>query len=102
MLTEGRNPPSQRVSECRRARERGGVQSGLRSSSLPSWCLSFYGNVYVGAGDKGPLSPTSPLFTGVRGRGILRTSPFGDSAKFAFKEFSEVAPGIVTLHTRLH
>src|SRR5919112_2195007 len=24
-----------------------------------------------------------PLFTGVRGRGILRTSPFGDSRKFA-------------------
>src|SRR5215211_5943789 len=71
MLTEGRNPPSQRVSECRRARERGGVQSGLRSSSLPSWCLSFYGNVYVGAGDKGPLSPSSPLFTQVPRRVIL-------------------------------
>jgi hypothetical protein len=26
----------------------------------------------------------------VRGIGILRTSPFGDSAKFAFAEFSEV------------
>src|SRR5215216_8174360 len=73
MLTEGRNPWSQRVSECRRARGRGGVQSGLRSSSLPSWCLSCCGNVYVGAGDKGPLSPTSPLFTGVRGRGVLRS-----------------------------
>src|SRR5215203_2063701 len=74
MLTEGRNPLSQRVSECRRARGRGGVQSGLRSSSLPSWCLSCCGNVCVGAGDKGPLSPTSPLFTGVRGIGILRSS----------------------------
>src|SRR5215203_4902400 len=74
MLTEGRNPPSQRVSECRRARGRGEVQSGLRSSSLPSWCLSCWGNVYVGAGDKGPLSPTSPLFTGVRGIGFLRSS----------------------------
>src|SRR5215207_1858419 len=74
MLTEGRNPLSQRVSECRRARGRGGVQSGLRSSSLPSWCLSCCGNVYVGAGDKGPLSPTSPLFTGVRGIGILGSS----------------------------
>src|SRR5215213_10604162 len=73
MLTEGRNPLSQRVSECRRARGRGGVQSGLRSSSLPSWCLSCCGNVCVGAGDKGPLSPTSPLFTGVRGIGILRS-----------------------------
>jgi hypothetical protein len=29
----------------------------------------------------GPAS--SPLFTGVRGIGILRTSPFGDSPKFA-------------------
>src|SRR5215218_9494057 len=74
MLTEGRNPLSQRVSECRRARGRRGVQWGLRSSSLPSWCLSCCGNVYVGAGDKGPLSPTSPLFTGVRGRGILGSS----------------------------
>src|SRR5215211_7263595 len=74
MLTEGRNPLSQRVSECRRARGRGGVQSGLRSSSLPSWCLSCCGNVCVGAGDKGPLSPTSPLFTGVRGIGILGSS----------------------------
>src|SRR5215203_4147409 len=76
MLTEGRNPLSQRVSECRRARGRRGVQWGLRSSSLPSWCLSCCGNVYVGAGDKGPLSPTSPLFTGVRGRVILRSSYF--------------------------
>src|SRR5215216_116225 len=56
MLTEGRNPLSQRVSECRRARGQGEVQSGLRSSSLPCWCLSCCGNVYVGAGDKGPLS----------------------------------------------
>src|SRR5215213_596059 len=78
------------LSECRRARGRGGVQSGLRSSSLPSWCLSCCGNVYVGAGDKGPLSPTSPLFTGVRGRVILRSSSNGDSANFAFKEFPEV------------
>jgi hypothetical protein len=31
-----------------------------------------------------------PLFTGVRGIEILRTSLFGDSANFAFKEFSEV------------
>jgi hypothetical protein len=33
-----------------------------------------------------------PLFTGVRGIGILRTSPFGDSRKldFHFTEFSEV------------
>src|SRR5215213_511980 len=76
MLTEGRNPLSQRVSECRRARGRGGVQSGLRSSSLPSWCLSWCGNVYVGAGDKGPLSPTSPLFTGVRRIGILGSSAY--------------------------
>jgi hypothetical protein len=30
------------------------------------------------------------LFTGVRGKRILRTSPFGDSRKFAFIEFSEV------------
>src|SRR5918993_1868756 len=30
------------------------------------------------------------LFTGVRGIGILGTSPFGDSAKFAFTEFYEV------------
>jgi hypothetical protein len=28
----------------------------------------------------------------VRGRRILRTSPFGDSPKFAFTEFSENAP----------
>jgi hypothetical protein len=28
-----------------------------------------------------------PLFTEVRGIGILRTSPFGDSRKFALKEF---------------
>src|SRR5215203_2133373 len=33
----------------------------------------------------------SGLFTGVRRIGILRTSPFGDSRKFALKEFSEVA-----------
>src|SRR5215218_10274160 len=34
----------------------------------------------------------TPLFTGVRGIGILRTSPFGDSPKldFRFTEFSEV------------
>ena len=32
----------------------------------------------------------SGLFTGVRGRGILRTSPFGDSRNFAITEFSEV------------
>src|SRR5215208_3849268 len=81
MLTEGRNPLSQRVSECRRARGRGGVQSGLRSSSLPSWCLSCCGNVCVGAGDKGPLSPTSPLFTGVRGIGILGSSPHEQGSK---------------------
>jgi hypothetical protein len=31
-----------------------------------------------------------PVFTGVRGIGILRTSPFGVSTKFALKEFSEV------------
>jgi hypothetical protein len=31
-----------------------------------------------------------PLFTEVRGIGILRTSPFGDSAKFVVTEFSEV------------
>src|SRR4029453_1787672 len=86
MVTEGRNPPSQRVSECRRARGRGEGQSGLRSSSVPSWCLSCCGNVYVGAGDKGPLPPTSPLFTLVRGIGILRTSPFGDSRKFATRK----------------
>ena len=30
------------------------------------------------------------LFTGVRGIGILRTSPFGHSANFAVTEFSEV------------
>src|SRR5215213_8431654 len=31
-----------------------------------------------------------PLFTEVRGIRILRTSPFGDSPKFAHMEFSEV------------
>src|ERR671912_1415782 len=31
-----------------------------------------------------------PLFTGVRGIGFLRTSPFGDSRKFAYTEFYEV------------
>jgi hypothetical protein len=31
-----------------------------------------------------------PLFTQVRGIGFLRTSPFGDSQKFACTEFSEV------------
>ena len=31
-----------------------------------------------------------PLFTVVRGIGILGTSPFGDSPKFAEDEFSEV------------
>src|ERR671910_1033842 len=35
------------------------------------------------------------LFTEVRGIGILRTSPFGDSAKFAFTEFSEVRSALV-------
>jgi hypothetical protein len=30
------------------------------------------------------------LFTDVRGIGILRTSPFGDSRKFALKEFCEL------------
>src|SRR5918995_471820 len=30
------------------------------------------------------------LFTGVRGIGILRTSPFGHSPKFALKEFCEL------------
>ena len=30
------------------------------------------------------------LFTGVRGSRILRTSPFGCSAKFTYTEFSEV------------
>jgi hypothetical protein len=30
------------------------------------------------------------LFTEVLRIGILRTSPFGDSAKFAYTEFSEV------------
>jgi hypothetical protein len=30
------------------------------------------------------------LFTQPRRRGILRTSPFGHSPKFALKEFSEV------------
>src|SRR5215211_3332806 len=82
MLTEGRNPPSQRVSECRRVRGRGRVHSGLRSSSLPSWCLCCCGNVCVGAGDEGPLSPTSPLFTGVRGIGILGSSQARSSRKF--------------------
>src|SRR5829696_4237454 len=75
MLTEGRTPLSQRVSECRRARGRGGVQSGLRSSSLPSWCLSCCGNVYVGAGDKGPLSPYFSF--------IHRSAWKGNSPKFA-------------------
>jgi hypothetical protein len=37
----------------------------------------------------------------VRGKGILRTSPFGVSRKFALKELSEVASGIVTVHTYL-
>ena len=31
-----------------------------------------------------------PVFIGVRGIGILGSSPFGHSRKFAFKEFSEV------------
>jgi hypothetical protein len=31
-----------------------------------------------------------PLFIEVRGIGFVRTSPFGDSAKFAYTEFSEV------------
>jgi hypothetical protein len=48
-----------------------------------------------------PSSEVAMLFTRVRGIGILRTSPFGDSQKFAFLAFSEVAPGIVPLHTRL-
>src|SRR5215210_5272322 len=78
MLTEGRNPLSQRVSECRRARGRGGVQSGLRSSSLPSWCLSCCGNVYVGAGDKGPLSPYFSF--------IHRSAWKENSAKFAWPQ----------------
>jgi hypothetical protein len=30
------------------------------------------------------------IFTEVRGIGILRTSPFGHSANFAYTEFSEV------------
>src|SRR5215208_6455159 len=32
-------------------------------------------------------------FTGVRGIGILRTSPFGDSAKFGFTILHEMPPG---------
>src|SRR5215218_6997137 len=43
-----------------------------------------------------------PLFTGVRGRGILRTSPVGNSAKlnFRFTEFSEVGrAALVTFST---
>jgi hypothetical protein len=32
-----------------------------------------------------------PLFTRVCGRGVLRTSPFGHSRKFALKDFSEGA-----------
>src|SRR5215208_4128188 len=39
-----------------------------------------------------------PLFTRVRGRGILRTSPFGHSRKFALKEFYEVR--IAPVHYR--
>jgi hypothetical protein len=39
---------------------------------------------------RGEPRPSSfPLFTEVRGIGILRTSPFGDSPTFAFSEFSE-------------
>jgi hypothetical protein len=38
----------------------------------------------------GPFLSFAPLSTGVRGRRILRTSPFGDSAKFVVTEFSEV------------
>src|SRR5215212_9610741 len=38
----------------------------------------------------GRFGSSYPLFTLVRGRGILRTSPFGDSAKFAYTEFYEV------------
>jgi hypothetical protein len=34
-----------------------------------------------------PARPPTPLFTEVRGIGILRTSPFGDSQKFALTEF---------------
>src|SRR5215211_7032757 len=36
------------------------------------------------------------LFTGVRGIGILRTSPFGDSRKFALTEFYEVRYALAT------
>jgi hypothetical protein len=35
------------------------------------------------------------LFSGVRGIGILRTSPFGHSAKFAYTAFSEVRKKVV-------
>jgi hypothetical protein len=48
------------------------------------------------------------LFTGVRGIGILRTSPFGQSAKFATLcnapatpniRYIDVAPSFATIHT---
>jgi hypothetical protein len=32
------------------------------------------------------IRASSPLFTGVRGIGILRSSPFGDSRKFATRK----------------
>src|SRR5918995_2845079 len=38
------------------------------------------------------LAAAPPLFTRVRGIRILRTSPFGHSRKFAFKEFYELRP----------
>jgi hypothetical protein len=38
-------------------------------------------------GGVGTLSIAPGLFTGVRGIGFLRTSPFGDSEKFAYTEF---------------
>jgi hypothetical protein len=40
-----------------------------------------------------------PLFTEVRGIRFLRTSPFWNSANFAFWVFLEVAPALVILHT---
>ena len=38
---------------------------------------------------------SNPLFTEVRGIGILRTSPFGHSANFAITEFSDVRPNVL-------
>src|SRR5215212_10725484 len=53
----------------------------------------------------GRFGSSYPLFTLVRGRGILRTSPFGDSRKldFPFTEFYEVrSKGILRSSLQTH